>query len=171
MSINKDMAKAAAAAGVCAEWHDRLLHTSDLQGLAEMFFNGIDFCIKRQVPSIDYLRQLGPETLEPLGIFVDGKPNLGNTRRAAFYGSCEGYAVYSGYSTGQLYCTGQTRLSVIAQGNAVVVIDAFDDSLLAVEARGNARITVFQYQGATVNAITGENAGKVKIIRKNKKTY
>jgi hypothetical protein len=171
MSINRDMAKAAAAAGICAEWHDRLLHTSDLQGLSEMFFNGIDFCIKRKVPSIDYLRQIGPETLEPLGIFVDGKPNLGNTRRAAFYGSCEGYAVYSGYSTGQLYCTGQTRLSVIAQGNAVVVIDAFDNSLLAVEARGNARITVFQYQGATVNAITGENAGQVKIIRKNKKTY
>ncbi len=172
MSINRELARAAKAAGVCREWYDRLLQTPDPEGMAEMFFNGIDFCLSKGVPSLEYLRKLGPDYLDPLHIYVDRqKISLGNVSRAAFFGDSSASAVFNGYAAAQLYATGDTRLHVIGIRNAVITVDAFDNSRVTVEARDAARITVFQYEGAQVETITGKNAGTVKVVVKHKKTY
>jgi len=171
MGLNKEFAQAAKAAGVCREWYDRLLQTEDPRGLAELFFNGIDFCLSKGVPSLQRLRELGPEFLNPLGLYVDQEARLGNTPRAALFGACDASAAFNGMTVAQLYATGDTRLHVIATGKAVVTLDAFDNSRVTVEAREGARITVFQYEGAQVQTITGDNPGTVKIVVKHKKTY
>lgn len=172
MSINKELAKAAKAAGVCKEWHERLLCTETVEGLAALFFNGIDFCLSKGVPSLEYLRGIPRDVRNAVNIYVDEKDlNLGNGGRAAFYGETEAVAVYNGYHSALLYATGDTRLHVLATGNAVVTVDAFDRSRVTVEARDSARVTVFQYEGASVETITGENPGTVKVVVKHKKTY
>lgn len=172
MSYNKELAQAAKAAGVCKEWHERLLRTETLEGLAALYFNGIDFCLSKGVPSLEYLRALPQQVTDGVNIYVDRKElHLGNVTRAAFYGDSDAVAVYNGYQAAQLYATGDTRLHILATGNAVVTVDAFDRSRVSVEARDKARVTVFQYEGAQAEAITGENAGTVKIVVKHKKTY
>ena len=172
MSLNKEIARAAQAAGVCKEWHERILYTESVEGLAVLFFNGIDFCLSKGVPSLEYLRGIPRDVRNAVNIYVDEKDlNLGNSSRAAFYGETEAVAVYNGFRTGQLYATGDTRLHVLATGNAVVTVDAFDRSRVTVEARDSARVTVFQYEGATVETITSDNPGTVKVVVKHKKTY
>ena len=171
MELNKEFAKAAKAAGVCREWYERLLQTPDPEGLADMFFNGIDFCLSKGIPSLQKLRELGPEFINPRGLYVDQDIALGNVPRAAFFGACKGYAAYNGLAVAQLYATGDTQLHVIGAGKAAVTLDAFDNSRVTVEARDGARITVFQYEGAQVETITGVNGGTVKVIVKHKKTY
>lgn len=172
MKLNKELAQAAKAAGVCREWYERLLQTEDPEGLADLFFNGIDFCLSKGVPSLQKIRELGPEFLNPLGLYVDQDVALGNFPRLAFFGACKGSAVYNGTQVAQIYATGDTCLHVIGIHNAAITLDAFDNSRVTVEARDRARITVFQYEGAQVEAITGENAtGTVKVVVKHKKTY
>lgn len=172
MKLNKEFAQAAKAAGVCREWYERLLQTEGPEGLADMFFNGIDFCLSKGVPSLQKLRELGAEFLNPHGLYIDQKGiALGNVPRAAFFGACEGSAAYNGMAVAQLYATGDTQLHVIGIHKAAITVDAFDNSRVTVEARDGARITVFQYEGAHVETITGENAGTVKVVVKHKKTY
>ena len=172
MGYNKELARAAKAAGVCQEWHERILCTETIEGLAALFFNGIDFCLSKGVPSLEYLRNIPRDVRNAVNIYVDEKGlRLGNTGRAAFFGETDAVAVYNGYQPALLYATGDTRLHILATGNAVVTLDAFDRSRVTVEARDSARVTVFQYEGASVETITGENPGTVKVVVKHKKTY
>ena len=90
MSINKELAQAAKAAGVCQEWHERILCTETIEGLAALFFNGIDFCLSKGVPSLEYLRNLPRDVRNAVNIYVDEKGlRLGNTGRAAFFGETD----------------------------------------------------------------------------------
>ena len=82
MSVAKELAKEAKKKGICSEWHGELRKLGDnKRAMLQMYIKGIDFCLKNDFPSNDYIRANFKGTMEDFGVFLD-EPNLNITNFA-----------------------------------------------------------------------------------------
>ena len=169
MKLNKKLAEMARKAGICEEWFTRLLQTEDKGELIKMYLEGIDFCLSNEYPDNDYIRRHFVGTCEAYGIFLDEPIAALNPTHVVALGACEGTATYDGWNVGQVFVKHQSRLKVVASGNAFVMIDVFDDAEVEVTATADAKVCVNQY-GGNISEKKDGNA-VIKIIRKQSKTY
>lgn len=172
MKVNKQLAHDAKKKGICEEWFARLMETEDKGKLVNMYLEGIDFCLSNEYPSNEFIRRHFVGTCEAYGVFLDRAITAGNFRHVVALGHCEGTATYDGWNVGQVFVKHQSRLKVLATGNSFVMIDVFDDTIVEVEARDNAKICVNNY-GGNLTTTTGDGEGHaiIKVIRKTTKTY
>lgn len=83
-------------------------------------------------------------------------------------GDCKAMLEYDGFAVSNIYIRHNSKASVNVGDHAIVTIDIFDNSYLAIAvAGGDAEVLVNVYGNATVETV----GGKVKIIRTNKNTY
>jgi len=76
--ISKELAKQAKRLNICQEWYDKLKMITDMNGLADMYLNGIDFCLANDFPSIEFIRSNFKGKMEQFGVFLDDSINLTN---------------------------------------------------------------------------------------------
>ncbi len=136
--------------------------------LVQLYFKEIDFCIGKDVPTLDILRQSFKGKCEPFGVFVD---DLGvrerNREKVSLNGECKAELFYNGFSVSRVFIRHTSAANVTACGYAHLTIDVFDNAKLAVAVAGtNARVLVNVYGNAQV-----QGTGAVKIVNKNKTTY
>lgn len=114
-----------------------------------MYFDGDDWSMENDFPSLPTLRQFKGKS-EVYGLFTDfvGMPN--NLTRAAFFGDSNVQMVYSGFSVSQLIIRHQTKATIKASENAIVIINLLDDSELQVDCIENARVEVFSYGNSNI---------------------
>ncbi len=169
MEIVEQLKQDGIAKGLCRLWQMKLKSGLDVAELSDLYIRGIDFCISEDYPTIDFLRDNFKGKCEPYGIYIDDEvTGANNIKNAVFNGNCKAMLEYDGFSVSNIYARHNTQASVNVSENALVTIDAFDNSRLVVAVSGNSAIAfVNLYGNASVEAI-GDG---VVVTYMNKKTY
>lgn len=156
------------AKGLCQDWQKKLKPGVSVKRLVALFIRGIDFCVKNDYPTLEFMRENFKGISEPYGAFVDGVVNESNLPDVVLNGDCKGTLSYYGYSVSRVVVRHTSSISIRVYGNAHVTIDTFDNSTLNLVVAGTkARVLVNKYGNSNVE-VTGNG---VKVSLKNKNTY
>lgn len=157
------------AKGLCRLWQMKLKPGLGVDSLAELYIRGIDFCIKNDYPTLDFLRTNFKGKCEDYGVYVDDEVVEKNRKDVVLNGSCKAMLEYDGFAVSNIYIRHNSKASVNVGDHAIVTIDIFDNSYLAIAVAGKyAKVLVNVYGKATVEIAGGIN---IKIRYVGKDTY
>lgn len=156
------------AKGLCREWQNKLKPGTSMETLVTLFIRGIDFCVKNDFPTLEFMRMHFKGKCEPYGAFVDDVLEKRNAPDVILNGNCSAKLVYDGYSVCRAVVRHTSNACVTVFGHACVTIDVFDCAKLNLVVVGTqAKVLVYQYGNSRVNY----NGSHAKIVIKNKNTY
>ncbi|MFO3727275.1 hypothetical protein [Butyricimonas muris] len=166
-SIKEELLKGARAVQGCADGMAQLGEAMGKEEMVQCFIDRVDFCLAKNFPTKEYLKEFFGEVLGKKGIHVDERVKLtgGN---AILLGNCEAECDAEGYAVSRLYAKHDTRLEIWARDNAFVMVDALDDAGVIVHCKDEAKVVVNLYARATA---TSDGDGHTRIVHKNKETY
>ena len=169
MELNKQLKQDGIAVGLCAQYQGLLDRSDTVEKMVRLFIRGIDFCIKNDYPTLDFMRKNFKGKSEPFGAYVDDEiTGLRNAPDIVMNGGCKALLEYDEYSVSRIYIRHSSQAAVNVSDHAIVTIDAFDNSHLVVAvAGGNAQVIVNKYGDAQVECI----GSGIKVNCINKKTY
>lgn len=168
--LKKELKSAAIGYGLCVPWQQMMDDATDKEMLARMYLKGIDFCLEHDYPSIGYMKANFKGICEPLGIFINDIISVENYPKVVAIGDCVGKLSFDRYALSQVFVKHGSILDIFAQDHVRVTVDCFDNSMVNIKALGHAVVTVYQYIGAKVN-VECDGTARVKVIKRNKKTY
>ena len=156
------------AKGLCRQWQMKLKSDLQICDLAKLYIQGIDFCINKNYPTIDFIRNNFKGKCEPYGIYVDDTVNTLNKPDTVLNGCCNANLIYSGFSVSRVYARHNSKLLVKVMNYAHVTIDLFDETSLNLVSIGSkARVLVNVYGNAKITSF----GNGIKVIHKNRNTY
>ena len=158
MNIGKEIAIEAKKYGLCAEWYRKMLSVTTYKQLAEMYFDGDDWSMEKDFPSLSILRKHKGAIL-PYGLVVDSTEKFENNFRIAFFGTSESEIYYSDYAVGNVIVRHQSKVKIKASGSSKVFINLIDEARVEVEATENAEVIIYNY-GQRTNY---SNKGNVQV--------
>lgn len=169
MELNRQLIMDGRAKGLCSQYQGLLDRSDTIEKMVRLFIRGIDFCIKNDYPTLDFMRENFKGKSEPFGAFVDDDVRgLRNQPDVVLNGDCRAMLEYDEYSVSRIYARHGSEAAVNVSDHAVLTIDAFDHSHLVVAvAGGNARVMVNRYGDAQVECI----GSGIKVNSINKNTY
>ena len=144
MYIGKEIALEAKKFGLCAEWYKSMLAVTTYQQLAQMYFDGDDWSMEKDFPSIELLRKHKGALFQE-GMIVDSKEKFENNFRIAFFGNCDSEITYSDYSVGNIIVRHQSKVKISAFGSSKVFINLLDEAEIEVEAIEKSEVIIYQY--------------------------
>ncbi|OUO42963.1 hypothetical protein [Muribaculum sp. An287] len=157
------------AKGLCRLWQMKLKPGLGVDSLAELYIRGIDFCIKNDYPTLDFLRTNFKGKCEDYGVYVDDEVVEKNRKDVVLNGDCKAMLEYDGFAVSNIYIRHNSKASVNVGDHAIVTIDIFDNSYLAIAVAGKyAKVLVNVYGKAAVEIAGGIN---IKIRYVGKDTY
>lgn len=168
--IGKELSKSAKNHGICDDWNSQLMLMDDKDALIDMYLRGIDFCIRNDYPSNDYIRQNFKGSMEHKGVFLDDIYTVKNLRKVVLLGKSSGDVEFTDYHVARIFCKHESITNIVVNNHAIVRIDAFDNSVVKLNCSGSAKVTVNLFGEAKVFNNSPLNA-RVRIVYKNKKTY
>lgn len=169
MNLSKELAARARKNGICQEWHDKLLSLNDKDAMCEMYLRGIDFCISNNYPGNDFIRSHFKGVMEKHGVFLDDALKVENKPKCVCLGACSGDVLVDGFNVCEVFAKHDSEIAIVASGNAFVMVDVFDNSIVTIHAHDRAKVCVNRYGGTVKHSADGDAV--VKIREKNKKTY
>lgn len=169
MSLSKELAKQAKTKGACKEGHDELLSLQDKDAMVELYLRKIDFCLSNEYPDNDFLRSHFKGTMEKHGVFLDDALKVENKPKCVCLGACSGDVLVDGFNVCEVFAKHDSEIAIVASGNAFVMVDVFDNSIVTIHAHDRAKVCVNRYGGTVNHSADGDAV--VKIREKNKKTY
>lgn len=167
MELREQLVSNAAFAGGCTDGISQLSDSLSKQDMLQVFWDRIDFCLAKNFPDKEFLKENFAGELDGKGIYIDRDVELpeGN---AVLLGDSHATLQADGYKVCRLYAKHNTNLVINASGNAFVMVDALDNARVTVNCDGDARVVVYLYSSALA---TSYGSGLVKIIPKNRETY
>lgn len=170
--LSKTLAKGAKRKGICKEWHTALKSLTDRKAMVEMYLRGIDFCLKNDYPANDFIKAHFGDIAPQMGVFVDTEISIENSPKCVCLGATFGIIKTNNFNVTEIFAKHCSELNVIAAGNAFVMIDVFDESVINIHAHDRAKVCVNKYgDGGRVNIVIEEAEAQVKIRVKTQKTY
>lgn len=170
--LSKILAKEAKKKGICKEWHQELKKLTDRRAMAEMYLRGIDFCLKNNYPSNDFIKAEFGDIAPLMGVFVDSEISVENKPKCVCLGATFGNIKTNGFNVCEIFAKHDSELNIIAADNAFVMVDIFDNSFVNIYIHDRAKVCVNQYgENATVKIIENDADAQVKIRVKHSKTY
>lgn len=170
MELVEQLRKDGIRKGLCQQYQGLLQGDLSIEELVKLFVGGIDFCVKWNFPTLDFMRERFKGLSEPYGAYVDDeiKDPLRNVPDLVFNGDCKAMTEYDGYSVSRIFIRHNSQCAVNVSDHAMVTIDAFDNTYLAIAVAGSdAQVNVNLYGDARVDCV----GSGIKVINKNKKTY
>lgn len=154
--------------GLCRLYQMKLRDGLSVKELADLYKEGIDFCINNDYPSLDFLREHYRGKCEEYGVYVDDRvAGLQNPKTVVLNGKSEAMIQYKGYTVSRLYLRHDSEATVCISEFAHVTIDCFDNTRLVVATVGSdAQVLLNVYGQAQVKA-TGDG---IKVNYKHKNT-
>lgn len=139
--------------GLCRQWRMKLQQGMSVEALASLYIKGIDFCISEDYPTLDFLRKHFKGSCEPYGVFVDDEVKERNAPDVVLNGDCKAILEYDGFTVSRIFARHNSQGAVNVSDHAIVTVDSFDNSYLAIAtAGGNAQVIVNIYGNARVEA-------------------
>lgn len=168
MELVKQLREDGTAKGLCQAWQDKLKPGVSMERLVKLYIRGIDFCVKNDFPTLEFLRMYFKGRCEPYGAFVDDVFEKRNVPDVILNGNCNAKLTYDGYNVSRVVIRHTSTASVTVYGYAHLTIDVFDDATLNLVVIGTrAKVIVYRYGNSNVNY----NGSCAKIVIKNKNTY
>ena len=155
--------------GICEDWYLQLKNEKDVDSMLEMAIKGIDFCLSNDFPSNDFIRKNFKGKMEHYGIHLDEVLNLVSEKKVVALGACTGIIEVKDYDVCEVFVKHNSKVKIMANENAFVMVDLFDGAEIEVYSDDNATVCINRYGGTIIDKSQGES--RIKIIEKNKKTY
>ena len=167
VDVKEELLNGALAAQGCADGVAQLGVAMGKEEMLQCFIDRVDFCLAKDFPSKEYLKEHFGEMLHKKGIYADERVEIkgGN---AILLGNCDVLCDAGEYAVSRLYAKHGTRLEVWARDNAFVMVDALDNAVVEVHCKDEAKVLVNLYARAEA---TSEGSGYTKIVHKHKETY
>jgi hypothetical protein len=162
--LSEELRTMAREQGLCDQWFGEWKDDSDDETLFDKYKRGIDFCIKHEYPSLEYIRSHWDEDeLEENGIFVDAK---GVTVRrppliAVVNGESEVTFDCGDFDVSDIYVRHNSRVRVVANGHARIMINLYDGASATVDCGGEGRVYVSKHGTTCLVEDVGENESRV----------
>lgn len=161
MSVQKELKKEAIRLGLCNEWQNEWGKPTR-QELIDKYVKGIDFCIKHNYPSNEYIvENFTQQELNDNGIFVNERFEVVNPKRLICNGDCNGVCRISSYISKDMYIRGNSIVVIYLEENSRAFIRIYDNCTVKVVAAKNAIAFVYHYGGDVIVE------GDVKIRKRN----
>lgn len=145
--------------GLCEKWQSEWGNPDECD-LIDKYLRGIDFCIKNNFPTNEYIKEnFHKDILHARHIFVDENFADSNPDVCVVNGSCTGNISFRAFAVGTLYARGNSVVDVEVGDFAVISIRIHDDAVVRVHNR-NGKVFAYLYGGC----VTGDNV----IIRDRK---
>lgn len=158
--LRDELLRLARQRSACAEGIAELRAVQGVQGLFDVYFDNIKYCLKHDFPGAAWIGHNVRQTALARGVLAGVKCDTLPTR-AVLLGASSG-AVNTVHARHHRYWVkGGSRLLVTASGGSSVTVDVFDTSEVTVDARGNARVTVFRVGGGHVTDLKG--GGRLRV--------
>lgn len=170
MELVQQLKEDGIAKGLCLDWQNKLKDGLSVQRLIKLYTRGIDFCIKNDYPTLEFIRKNFKGKCEPYGVYIDERGlRLRDKEYVVLHGDCTGGVLkYGGFSVARVVARHNSEIQVKVSGNAHLTIDLFDDAKLELVVAGyNARVLVYRYGNSSAEC-TGDG---VKVVIKNKNSY
>ncbi|MBQ7776907.1 MAG: hypothetical protein IJ379_13405 [Lachnospiraceae bacterium] len=168
MELVEQLKQDGIAKGLCQPWQMKLKPGVSTQRLVKLFIRGIDFCVNKNYPTLEFMRENFKGNSEPYGAYVDDVVNEKNLPDVVLNGDCKGTLVYDSYTVSRVVVRHTSKVSIKVFGYAHLTVDVFDDSALDLVVAGTrARVLVNKYGNSNV-IVSGSG---VKVVFKNKNTY
>lgn len=151
MNISEDLKQKAIALGLCKEWTNGW-KSPDLDSLCEMYVTGIDFCIKNDYPSTDYIKKNFGKIAEDHGIFVDINTELDNPDIAILLGKSKSKINISGYVSRDIYVRHNSEAVITLNDHSIAFVRVFNNAKVKVVNKGYGRAFVYKY----IDGFTGK---------------
>ncbi len=153
--LNEELKNQAIAHGLCEQWQSGWQNDKTAQKLINMYKRGIDFCIKNDYPSVEYIKQhFSTDILRENLIYVDETVDIATADSGVFlfFGSCSGSISIDQFSVATIYVRHDCELTINANGFSKVFIRLYE----------NAKVNVHQCENASVFVYSNSNNVSVK---------
>ncbi|MCM1165197.1 MAG: hypothetical protein NC110_00285 [Ruminococcus sp.] len=165
-NLIKTLAKQAKRNGICEQWLSELKTLEDRRELVKMYLRGIDFCLRNNYPSNEFIKEHFGDICPEMGVFVDKHINVSNVRPCVCLGVTFGKYEITEYSAGELYVKHNAEIDVTAKDNAFLMISVFDNAIINIHAHDRAKVCVNRF-GGKVNIIENDFDAMVKVNERN----
>lgn len=162
MDLQEELKQMAIENGLCEQWQ-REWGTPTLKELCEKYIKGLDFCIKHDYPSLQYLNEHFRGKTERYGIYINEEA----------YSWCQRNVVLNGKS--RITVQTNTVTDITVRHESVVCVEAYDDAFVYVSLHDNSRL-VINHKDENARICVSLFSGKIdnpelvdKIHDKNKK--
>ena len=157
--LRKELAAEAKKAGICKEWHKKILTAPSREYLLQLFIKGLDFATLHDFPS-DKLAAEFNDIAPHFGIFIkrDGTWPAPNKKHVVARDAIVMPATYTGFDVAEVYALHGAGVQVKATGYAIVSVTVEEGAQVEAEATEHAQVKIFQHGGQI------RSKGNVKII-------
>lgn len=140
------------AHGHCAESISRVHNSHNRTSrLVEAYFYYIKECVKKDFPSLSFMRSYMGAEAANYGGFIDAVGEVEPMRRNAFVGECDASFTSSQYNIHLCWVRHNSRLKVVATDHSHVHIDCFENSSVEVVISSpTAKVNINQYGNSKV---------------------
>lgn len=161
MNLSEDLLRKARAVGLCQEHTDKWNVSWSKKDLLRYYKANPNWCLKRQFPSLGYLRKYfkGGKARD-MGVFIDEK-NIALRPTSLIYVLVNSSMGILTNRIQRFYLGLDSNVTFIVQDGGDITIDYYDNSKVKVELRGDAKCTIYRY-GDNEPVITG-NSNNIRI--------
>lgn len=133
-NLSETLKQQAISLGLCQQWQ-KSWGDCDQQQLIDKFKKGLDFCIKHQFPSNDFIRaNFDAKLLADNQIYVDEHLSLRNAPNGVYVlnGECSGTLHFNSWAAATVYVRHNSKVSIIAEDLAKVFVRVYDEAKVEV---------------------------------------
>ena len=110
----------------CADGMAQLAAAGDKEEMLQCYWDRIDFCLAKNFPTKEYLKEHFDGMLHERGIYIDERVEIAGGN-AVLLGACEAECGVEKYAVSRLYVKHDSRVVIWARDHAFVMVDALDD--------------------------------------------
>lgn len=153
MELSEELKQEAVSLGLCSEWTNEW-GTPDKDELCDKYVRGIDFAIRNNFPSVEYMKANFEGIMQKHGIYVSQEICLLNPNMVIANGNCFGNIYYDRFSVGRMYVRHDSNLTVYVSGNAKIFISLYDSAKISVFCKDRAQAYIY-LNGGEIEAKDG----------------
>lgn len=146
-SLNTILKRDAVALGLCEQWTREWDHSYDDFEFCEKFKKGMDFCIRHDYPSLDFIRRYcDVEAVSEFGVFVDSLGKMEGTVMPndtyVCMGECEGTLTFPRWGCALVYVRHNSKVKIVAGEFAKISVRLYDNAEVELDGTDSTTFTV-----------------------------
>lgn len=155
MELQQELKNQAVSLGLCQQWQSEW-GTPDVDELIKKYVNGIDFAIKHDFPSVDFIdKSFDKAALRRNGVFCDDEIK-GKNRVMVLLGDSSGKIDLNSFDVVTIYARHNCKVRITVADFASVIIKVYDNTEVAIDAKGFNKPRIYRYSDKASILTNGE---------------